>query len=115
VRRRPDGGHLPGVWEFPGGKRRPGERAAACAERETREETGLEVRAGREALRIRHAYPDRTVRLRFFPCALLGGRLPRRGPRAKWVTPAALLSLPTPAANAPVVAALAAGGFGWTP
>jgi len=34
-----------GRWSFPGGKTLPGETARACAEREAREETGLEVRA----------------------------------------------------------------------
>jgi len=107
VRRRPRGGHLAGLWEFPGGKRRPGERGRACAERETREETGLRVRAGREAARVLHDYGDRRVLLRFFEAVPAGGRL-RRSASLRWVTPAALRRLPVPAANRAFVGRLRA-------
>jgi mutator protein MutT len=105
VRRRPRGGHLPGAWEFPGGKRRRGERGRACAERETREETGLRVRAGREIARVRHDYPDRRVLLRFFACEVAGGAL-RRSPSLRWVAPAALRRMRIPPANRALVDAL---------
>ena len=35
---------LPRVWQFPGGHLQFGESFFACAERETREETGLQIR-----------------------------------------------------------------------
>lgn len=105
VRRRARGEHLSEAWEFPGGKRRPGERGRACAERETREETGLRVRAGAEAARVRHDYPGRRVRLRFFACEVAGGRL-RRSPSLRWVTPTALRRMRIPEANRGFVAAL---------
>ena len=107
VRRRPRGSHLAGTWEFPGGKRRPGERAGACAEREALEETGLRVRAGAEIARVRHDYPGRRVLLRFLACGVAGGRL-RRSRSLRWVAPAALLRMAIPAANGEVVAGLAA-------
>ena len=105
VRRRPRGSHLAGCWEFPGGKRRRGERARACAAREAREETGLSVRAGREIARVRHDYPGRRVLLRFFDCEVAGGRL-RRSSSLRWVTPAALRRMRIPEANERVVARL---------
>jgi mutator protein MutT len=107
VRRRARGEHLAGTWEFPGGKRRRGERGRACAEREAREETGLVVRAGAEVARLRHDYPGRRVHLRFFDCRLAGGRL-RRSPALRWVAPAALRRMRIPAANRGVVAGLQA-------
>lgn len=107
VRRRPRGSHLAGTWEFPGGKRRRGERGRACAEREAREETGLRVRAGEEIARVRHDYGDRVVDLRFLACTVEGGRL-RRSPLLRWVTPADLGRMEIPAANGPVVEALRA-------
>jgi 8-oxo-dGTP diphosphatase len=108
VQRRPRGSHLAGAWEFPGGKRRPGERGRACAERECREETGLEVAAGREIARVLHRYPDRTVALRFFACEVRGGRL-RRSSSLRWVAPSALRRLQVPEANRGVIRAVTQG------
>ena len=47
---------FPGLWDLPGGAREPGETPEACALRETREETGLEIEA--RWLVWRRAYPD---------------------------------------------------------
>ena len=60
--------HLGGLWEFPGGKREPGEAFDACLKRELREELGIEVVVGDLLENLTHEYSDRIVHLRFYRC-----------------------------------------------
>jgi mutator protein MutT len=61
-------------WEFPGGKREPGESLARCLERELREELGIDVRVGALVWRTRHEYPGREpVELHFFRVETIAG------------------------------------------
>jgi 8-oxo-dGTP diphosphatase len=65
-----------GDWVLPGGTPRPGESMAACARRETREETGLPVFPGRVALVLESLGPgsvQRTVDLVFLAAAGVHG------------------------------------------
>ncbi|HWP34871.1 MAG TPA: (deoxy)nucleoside triphosphate pyrophosphohydrolase [Thermodesulfobacteriota bacterium] len=107
IAQRPAGAHLAGVWEFPGGKREAGESWEACLARELREELGLEIEVGPEVRRVRHAYPDRTVEIRFFRCRRVGGDPRPLGAAAfAWVAPAELARYPFPPADAELVAEL---------
>jgi len=99
VTRRLRGTHLEGDWEFPGGKRDPGESLEACLVREIDEELGCGVSVGAEVFSITHAYPERTVELHFFACTLDGEARPRLGQEMRWVARSDLRSLPFPAAD----------------
>lgn len=68
TQRRPQD-HLGGLWEFPGGKRVPGETYEVCLRRELQEELGIEVLVGERLESITHTYPEKTVHLEFFRCA----------------------------------------------
>jgi mutator protein MutT/uracil-DNA glycosylase family 4 len=107
VTRRDPAKHLGGLWEFPGGKREPGESLEECLERELREELGVRVRVGARLAIVPWAYPDRRVLLHFYRCRLVAGRITslERQPY-RWVTPAELAALPMPPADATLVSRL---------
>ncbi|QDT45060.1 CTP pyrophosphohydrolase [Gimesia alba] len=65
---RPAGVALAGFHEFPGGKCQPEESTEACAVRECKEETGLEVIAINELLYEEHSYDHADVKLHFWLC-----------------------------------------------
>jgi 8-oxo-dGTP diphosphatase len=93
--------HQGGLWEFPGGKREPGETFKQCLVRELREELGVEVLVSRILENITHRYPDCTVRLKFFLCRLKQGEpRPVGCPALKWVGRSELNSYEFPAADA---------------
>jgi 8-oxo-dGTP diphosphatase len=109
VTRRDPAKHLGGLWEFPGGKREPGESLEACLARELNEELGSRARVGERLAIVPWSYPERRVLLHFFRCRLVGTRItPREAQPYRWVTPAELSALPMPPADAELVARLAA-------
>jgi mutator protein MutT len=63
IAQRPEGKHLAGSWEFPGGKLDPGETREEGLARELREEIGIEIRQPRPLVRLRHVYPYGAVLL----------------------------------------------------
>jgi len=106
--------HLGGLWEFPGGKREPEETFEQCLVRELREELGIEVAVGALVESLIHAYPEKTVHLRFFRCAWL-----RHEPQpldcldVKWVSVEELKDYEFPAADARLLAMLRSAPSLW--
>ncbi|MCS7337988.1 MAG: 8-oxo-dGTP diphosphatase MutT [Verrucomicrobiae bacterium] len=99
--------HLGGLWEFPGGKRRPHETFEQCLERELREELGIAVRVGGLIQSITHRYPERTVHLNFYLCEWIGGDPKPLGCKDfAWVGCDELTQFDFPAADAAIVSLL---------
>jgi mutator protein MutT len=101
ITQRPAKSHLGGRWEFPGGKREPGETFQQCLVREIREELGVEIAVGELFEEISHVYPEKAVRLKFFRCGLLAGEpQPLDCAAVKWIDRAGLDEHEFPAADA---------------
>jgi len=105
LHRRPPGGLLGDLWEFPGGKIEPGESAEQAAKREVREELGIEIEGLEFLTRIRHAYTRFQVELTAFVCRPAGA-LPAPAPDIAWVTPRALKRYPLPSGSVKIVNSL---------
>jgi A/G-specific adenine glycosylase len=83
LRRRPAGGLLSGMWELPGGEKRPGESARACLAREL----GVPRLVAEPAGEVRHAITYRRIRAPLFRVAVGGSRF---GLPFRWVSVRAL-------------------------
>jgi 8-oxo-dGTP diphosphatase len=108
VTRRPPGTHLSGLWEFPGGKVQPGESREAALAREIREELDVGIEVGALVFDATHAYDDRSVRLFFYACRLIGTPRAVLGQEMRWAARQALGDLSFPPADAELVRRLAA-------
>ena len=102
---RPEGKSFAGYWEFPGGKREPGETVEQCLRRELREELNIDVAPLHALSPIDHDYPRGPIRLHPFVCAHHGSEpLPLASQRILWVEPAALTEYQFPPANDALIA-----------
>ena len=106
IARRHAGSHLGGLWEFPGGKRQAGETPEAALVREIREELDAAVTVGELLDDVEWTYPEKTVRLLFFRCALAGEPRAAEGQEIAWVAPADLDRYEFPPADEGLVARL---------
>ncbi|WP_417472390.1 Nudix family hydrolase [Luteimonas mephitis] len=105
--RRTEGRDLAGLWEFPGGKREPGESPEQALVRELREELGIEAEIGAPLIAVAQQYPHKRLRLDVRHVTRWRG-IPRghEGQALAWVPPDKLSGYAMPPADRPVVAAL---------
>ena len=112
ITRRHANAHLGGLWEFPGGKREPVETFEQCLIRELREELGVEISVGELFEEVVHAYPEKTVHLKFFICRLERGEPEPLGCAAiRWAGKAELDQYAFPAADTRLLDKLRAYDF----
>jgi len=112
ITQRHAGAHLGGLWEFPGGKREPGETFEECLVREIREELGVEISVGELFEEVQHDYPEKSVHLKFFLCQLIAGEPQALDCAAvKWVDRVGLGAHDFPAADAQLLERLKVNGW----
>lgn len=105
---RGSGKHLEGLWEFPGGKVERDESPLAALRRELREEIGVEVDAIEPLIAVPWTYPGKRVELDVYDVtAWRGEPHGREGQAVAWCAPVDMGSYEMPAADRPVVTALA--------
>lgn len=104
---RPDGTHLAGHWEFPGGKVHDHESHEEALRREIFEELDAVAHVGELVHTVTHAYPEKTVQLFFYKCELDGEAKPMIGQEMRWVPKQELSRLPFPEADRDLITTLA--------
>ncbi len=106
---RPEGKDMAGLWEFPGGKPRPGETPEEALARELDEELGIMVRPACLAplTFASHDYGRFHLLMPLYICRKWQGIVrPREGQRLKWVRKQKLREHAMPPADEPLIAHL---------
>ena len=97
--------NMPLKWEFPGGKINPGESLQECLRRELLEEIGIRVILHEALPSYTHHYPECTVTLYPFVCAIDSGEIVLHEHAAiAWLPPEFLRELEWAEADLPVLA-----------
>lgn len=104
VARRLQSAHLPGMWEFPGGKREPNEAADSAAARELREECGVVAVGERYLEPVSWEYEDRCVSITPVVCRWQSGEgQPLGCAECRWVRLPEMRRLEMPPVNAEII------------
>ena len=97
---RPKNAMLGGLWEFPGGKQEEGESIQQTVERELFEELGVEVKAFKEFMKLKHIYSHFSITMHAYLCQLISGEpSPKSSQEIRWVEISDLEQYPFPKAN----------------
>lgn len=88
IQSRPEGKSFAGFWEFPGGKREPGEDFRGCVKREIQEEIGVNVSVRPHFYEEVYQFGKTKLKLRFHRCQIQSGTpKPLESQEIKWVKP----------------------------
>ena len=108
ISKRQKGRHLEDYWELPGGKIESGESRRQALDRELREEIDIVPVKARAFQQVRHLYEDRNILLDVWEVTSFRGNvLAREGQEVKWVAVDQLTKYRFPAADLPILGAIA--------
>ncbi|QJE96718.1 (deoxy)nucleoside triphosphate pyrophosphohydrolase [Luteolibacter luteus] len=103
--KRPEGKHLGGKWEFPGGKVEEGEDPVDALIRELEEELGIIVEAGQALTPVVWDYGRGPIRLHPFVCTVVRGQPhPHEHEEIRWCDAEELGELDWAEADVPILA-----------
>jgi 8-oxo-dGTP diphosphatase len=106
ISKRPEGKHLGGLWEFPGGKVEQGETPETALIRELKEELGIDVTETCLAplTFASHNYPDFHLLMPLYVCRRWKGTVTAlEQQELAWVRPLRLRDYPMPPADVPLI------------
>ena len=109
IAKRPEGRHMGGLWEFPGGKVDDGELPEDALIRELAEELGIDVTKSCLAPLsfASHGYEDFHLLMPLYVCRIWEGDIePKEGQELAWVRPNRLSEYEMPPADEPLRAVL---------
>ncbi|MGM3174534.1 8-oxo-dGTP diphosphatase MutT [Dickeya lacustris] len=110
IARRPEGVHMAGKWEFPGGKVEEGETPEQALVRELHEEVGIDVVSAQPLESKTFSAGDRIITLHFFLVEQWHGEpYGREGQASRWLRADELDENAFPPANAEMIKRLKAG------
>ena len=104
IAKRKEEGFLGGLWEFPGGKQKPGESITETIKREGKEELNVTVKIGDCVTIVKHAYSHFKITMHaYFADWVHGKETPISADEIKWVELKDLNNYPFPKANTVVL------------
>tara|TARA_B100000029_G_scaffold375236_1_gene369580 strand:+ start:22347 stop:23435 length:1089 start_codon:yes stop_codon:yes gene_type:complete len=100
IQKRPYNGLLGGLWEFPGGKLKKGEKLIDALVREIYEETGFCIAVGKKVGSVKHEYSHFSISLHLFNCQLINNSQKILCSKSqRWISPGNQSKFAFPKAN----------------
>ena len=75
IAQRPAAAVQPLLWEFPGGRVRPGETDEDALKRKLMDLMGIEIQVGQQILHVQHSYDEYDMDFRVYECSVVSDEI----------------------------------------